>query len=246
MDNFMDKLAKRFSAGDLIKANQAAEERELKRAREQAEENEKLLQEIRRLNLKNVELSEQVGQLIQCGIEQFEEYDRTAGKAEAAYENSIEGVKTILSRMEEAVNQSAEASASIPGKLVDAKAAFQDEIGSVKEAIAAVDAKVSEESNQDVLLEKMQDTLLEEVVKLKESIKALEEYVHRENVKVYRNVQAVVVEQTTQKARELGDRLDVMEKSSKKTGGLVPLLAVTFLVSLASLLLQLARMFSLF
>ena len=69
MDNFMDKLTKRFSAGELIKANGAAEERELKIAREQALENEKLLQEIRRLNLKNVELSEQVGQLIQCGIE---------------------------------------------------------------------------------------------------------------------------------------------------------------------------------
>ena len=74
MDNFMDKLAKRFNSGEIMRANAAAEAREMKRAKEQAAEYERMMQEMRRLNLKNVEVTEQVQQLIQAGIEQFEGY----------------------------------------------------------------------------------------------------------------------------------------------------------------------------
>ena len=82
MDNFMDKLSARFNAGDIIRANQEAEAREISRAKEQAEDYERMMQEMRRLHLKNVEVTEQVQQLIQSGIEQFEEYGRDAARLE--------------------------------------------------------------------------------------------------------------------------------------------------------------------
>lgn len=311
MDNFMDKLAKRFSAGEMIKANQAAEERELKRAKEQAAENEKLLQEIRRLNLKNVELSEQVGQLIQCGIEQLEEYDKAADKAQEDYQEYGKEIKKTLSDMEAAIleisgqisqmketeetdlfrtgmeslktdlekagqeqktelasvknqmqkteeeqksqfvsiknqmDKVVETSMGIPGKIIDARVALQGEIRNVKEAVAAVDAKLAKENNQDEFFEKIQESIQDEKAVLEKAIKALEEYVHKENVKVYRNVQAVVVDQTTAKTRELGDRLDALERNAKKSKGLMPLALFTLLAAVASLLLQLAQMFSL-
>ena len=45
------------------------------RLRKQTAEYEKMMQEIRRLNLKTVEVSEQVSQMLSCGIEQLEEYE---------------------------------------------------------------------------------------------------------------------------------------------------------------------------
>lgn len=244
MDNFMDKLTERFSAGELIKANGTAEERELKRAREQVEENEKLLQEIRRLNLKNVEISEQAGQLIQCGIEQFEEYDKMADEAKNSYAEYVSEVREVLARIEagmELVSVKMAEMKSVDRKSDDTKTddtktddikekleELREDIGAVKESVGAIPEQISLESSPEALLE---------------AIKALEEHVHKENVKVYRNVQAVVMDQSTQKAREIGDRLDAMERNSKKNSTLMPLVVITFLTAAASLILQLVGMF---
>lgn len=73
MDNFMDKLAQKWNAGELIKANSAAEAMELKRLREQMAEYEGILQEMRKLNLKNVELLESSRQLLEEGIKDTKE-----------------------------------------------------------------------------------------------------------------------------------------------------------------------------
>lgn len=78
MDNFMDKLAKRFNAGELIQANGEAEARENQRLKEQMSEYDKVMQEIRRLNLKTIEISEQVSQMAACSIEQIEAYQNLA------------------------------------------------------------------------------------------------------------------------------------------------------------------------
>ena len=58
MDNFMDKLAQKFNAQELIKANSQAEAQEMKKLELQVAEYERILQEIRRLNYKNTELSD--------------------------------------------------------------------------------------------------------------------------------------------------------------------------------------------
>ena len=64
MDNFIDKLAQKFNAQELIKANTQAEAKELERLQLQVAEYERILQEIRRLNYKNTELSEQIGTMV--------------------------------------------------------------------------------------------------------------------------------------------------------------------------------------
>lgn len=74
MDNFMDRLSKRFNAAEIIQANGEAEARETERLRQQMTEYDAILQEVRRLNLKTAEMTEQVSQMIASGIEQFESY----------------------------------------------------------------------------------------------------------------------------------------------------------------------------
>ncbi len=60
MDNFMDKLAQKFSAQEVIKANSQAEAAEMKKLQLQVAEYEKILQEMRKLNYKNSEISERI------------------------------------------------------------------------------------------------------------------------------------------------------------------------------------------
>ena len=60
MDNFMDKLAQKFSAQEVIKANSQAEAAEMKKLQLQVAEYEKILQEMRKLNYKNSEISDRI------------------------------------------------------------------------------------------------------------------------------------------------------------------------------------------
>ena len=58
MDNFMDKLAQKFNAQEMIKANSQAEAAEMKKLQLQVAEYEKILQEMCKLNYKYAQLSE--------------------------------------------------------------------------------------------------------------------------------------------------------------------------------------------
>lgn len=74
MDNFIDKLAQKFSAQDMIRANLAAEAKETKKLREKMESYETLLQEMRQINLKNMESAERVNLMLQEGAQADKEY----------------------------------------------------------------------------------------------------------------------------------------------------------------------------
>ncbi len=74
MDTFIDKLAQRFSAQDMIRANLAAEAKETRKLREKMESYESLLQEMRQINLKNMESAERVNRILQEGTFTDKEY----------------------------------------------------------------------------------------------------------------------------------------------------------------------------
>lgn len=163
MDNFMDKLAQKWNAAELIKANSAAEAMELKRLREQVAEYETILQEMSRLNLKNVELNESSKQLVEKGITEL-----TAILEEKKKDSDID-VKQIISD------------------------AFHE----------------------------------------------TEEFIHKENVKVYRNVQAVVVDGLQAQTDGLTKQTEELKKQSENVNkgikGIKPLLIVIMILLLANL-----------
>ena len=398
MDNFMDKLAKRFNSGEIMRANAAAEAREMKRAKEQAAEYERMMQEMRRLNLKNVEVTEQVQQLIQAGIEQFEGYgndgkqlktletqnsqmcellsimkeelkqtytsvseenkdayvqelnrmqqlleDKLIGEDQSesmksAQIETVEGIKQLQSDLSQSMHtvqtevvssiQSAqkcteekvqlaqseteECMKSLHEQQMDcfkeAKTELKENINSAKEdtvssiksiqtetienieslkalhnnttqsienakkEIEEVIARIESETlgNQAMLALKLDavnkalDTIQEKLRpengedrQLLEEIKAsvnsiqpvingMQEYVHRENVKVYRNVQAVILDIASQKTRDLGDRMDALEKKIGTIKGITPLVIITMIFALISTLLQVLSVFGVF
>lgn len=392
MDNFMDRLTKRFNAGELIQANGEAEARENERLRKQTAEYEKMMQEIRRLNLKTVEVSEQVSQMLSCGIEQLEEYevklhglikeeetDKTEAAADAQQINQvitqelaqqkkelnlqIAGMQELmdaqlknlqdsmgvqLSGADEKLLGVDNRISSVDEKLlgvsdrisgVDEKlSGVNDRISVVDEKLTGVDGQISEaverllaENAQSLAMLKewdeqkqqgdqtetldtvravedklehlsgniadnairqhsllqdmavntenaLQDLtrttedalqnlqnkleqqkpadnaeLIEATGQIKEMIvnirlylddvqKHIEDYVHKEDVKVYRNVQAVLMEQLSNKTRDLNDHMDALEKSVQKSKGTKPLLVFAILLSAASLTIQILQM----
>lgn len=153
MDNFMDKLAQRFNAQEMIKANSQAEAKELERLRQQTGMYDEHMKEMRSLNLKNVEIAEQITQLttqIQKLTDQAVE--KIAGMQDAA------------------------------GK--DQGQALLEKLGQLQDDVAAAKQKAEESDRQ------------------------LEEFMHKESVKVYRNVQAAVSEELSGRVSELSDKLD--------------------------------------
>lgn len=67
MDNFIDKLAQRFGSQEIIRANAEAEEKENKRLKEQLDQYDARLQEIRKLNLKNLEIADRLEKVSEQG-----------------------------------------------------------------------------------------------------------------------------------------------------------------------------------
>ena len=276
MDNFMDKLAKRFNAGEIIKANAQAEARDLKKMQERTAEYERMMQEMRRLNLKNVEVTEQVQQLIQCGIEQIEGY----GSGEELLLNKMsengEAVNTGLNEVKESMyGRLDELEQSLGGAAGQNNEAFLTALKELENKLAATDnmegllarmetvissdrytmeAKLDEMSGlvrnmeenvsrMEGSLQQIREILVAVRIGVEEGQKRLEDHVHKENVRVYRNVQAAVSEEATKKARDLGERIDRIESSVKKSSGVKPLLIITFLLVLASVGIQVAQLF---
>ena len=60
MDNFMDTLADRYNAQEMIRANSQADTMQMEGLEEQVEAYEAVLQEMRKLNYKNAELTEKM------------------------------------------------------------------------------------------------------------------------------------------------------------------------------------------
>lgn len=310
MDNFMDKLAKRFNAGEIIKANAQAEARDMKRMQERTAEYERMMQEMRRLNLKNVEVTEQVQQLIKCGIEQIEGYGNGEELLEGKIDKTDELIKEETQNLKDALEAAREDMQTLQAGVSDASAKTDDGFYRVSgrldeiergvgdqfrqnqqavydalkeledklentngveasfeqaferlETAVASDRYATEEGLREMsgLVQQMEESLRQTEESLRttreilvatrmsveEGQKRLEEHVHKENVRVYRNVQAVITEEATKKARELGTRLDQLETGVKKNSGVKPLLIITFLLALASVGLQVAQILQL-
>ena len=99
MDNFMDKVAQKLGAQEMIRANAAAEAAELENLekqltvfKEQMEKYDDCLQEMRKLNLKNIESAQGVQSLAEKAGEKL---DQTVGEVEAASVSRIKETSDI-------------------------------------------------------------------------------------------------------------------------------------------------------
>lgn len=178
MDNFMDKLAQKLNAQEMIKANSAAEAAQINKLQSRIAEYDAALQELRKMGLKNAEAADKLNQFVSESMEQVEKLtEESIGK--------IQAIQSENSKNEEMNKKLTELS----GK--------EDKISS---AVAELTSK-NEEAGR--ALAELTEILSRNKEELEEMFKKTEEYVHTEDVKVYRNVQAVVVEENAKQTETI-------------------------------------------
>ena len=108
MDTFIDKLAQKSVANDMISANSAAEARESQRLQEQLASYEELLQEMKQVNLKNIEsaskVSDMLGEAGSMTTRGAEDTGASQEMIEAAKASSKETTEAVRAASEETLN----------------------------------------------------------------------------------------------------------------------------------------------
>lgn len=227
MDNFMDKVAQKLTSQDMIRANSAADAAELESLetqmalfKEQMEKYDDCLQEMRKLNLKNIESAQGVQELADQANEKLgktaEELEATSvSKIQQASDLSIAGIKQTSDVSIAGINQT------------------------VTESLAKI-AEIKENADN---LEAITETMAGLQGKLEESFKSMEDFLHTDNVKVYRNVQAAMIEELEKQTSEIKEAQSKAEKSSKVV---LPFVIITMILTLANLGVSVARILGLF
>lgn len=203
MDSFMDKLAQKFNAQDMIKANAQAEAAEMERLQKQVEQYESCLNEMQKLTQQNMEAMNHIRQL----VESMDESGRML-------DSSIASMSQI------------ENPASKIDSLVESGMAKFRELEASRMSTEELEEKMAGQFRSHI--EEMKALLDEQQKLLDEKFQKTEEYLHRESVKVYRNVQAVVVEETAKQTQQITE--EVIKSGAKiksvNTMGMLTLIAV--------------------
>ena len=218
MDNFIDRLAQKFTAGEVIKANSAAEEKELKRLREQVAEYEKCLQEMRKVQMINTQTAQNLHDLM---VESTENFRNLTKESTENFHNltkeSTEYIQKFTSESEQTFQKITTESLN---KIADIR--LETEVQKA-EAEKTVETAVLTMEQMEEKVVKMQETvaaltenLVQNQKEIEEWFKKADDFLHKENVKVYRNVQAVVVEEVGNKADAvIKAQEEAVKKSSK-------------------------------
>ena len=205
MDNFIDRLAQKFIAGEVIRANSAAEEREMKKLREQVAEYERCLQEMRKIQLTNTQSAQNL-------------HDMMVENADGIRKLTQESLGKLANVQLEADAQNADAKKAVDAAAT-AMAKMEEQVLKMQETVASL----SEDLNKNQ-------------AEMKECFEKADDFLHKENVKVYRNVQAVVVEEVGNKAQEI---IKASEEAASKANKPVLVFAVLgFIMAAASLVFQ--------
>ncbi len=192
MDMFMDKLAQKLNAQEIIRANAAADAEEMNKLKNQIAEYNDCLTKLQKL----IEEGTAALQNAEAGSEDIHRIAEEAiGKIQAIQQNNA-GLEQVSGQLTERLEQ------------------LEAEMGKKLEEVSCQLGSLSGEG-------------------LAEKFAAVDENTHKECVKVYRNVQAVVVE-------ESGKQTEAAENVSKTVNALGGKVSAILGISVAALVFSLA------
>ncbi len=202
MDLFMDKLSRKETAQEIIKANTAADVEELNKLKNQAADYSECLTKMHKL------VDEGLTKLACSQVETVALGGLVEDNSEAirVLQRDTESMKLLLEQLQKQVDRMG---------------------GSVAGQMEAVSRALEESKTAAPSAERLD---------------ALEENVHKECVKVYRNVQAVMVEESGKQAVDI-DRTKFYVKSlKKKTTAILVITIFGMLFGLAGVAMQILTM----
>ncbi len=218
MDIFMDKLAQRATAQEIIQANTAADVEELNR-------------------LKN-----QVGEYNECLVRLQKLIDDGMGRLEGMRSEDHEVRRLVKENMEgiKALRGTAESLEQCQKKLLEQVGAMDKAAVSRTESMSRF---VEEGLGRIELMGRSMEEKLDRMEGLTESqltekLNALEENVHKECVKVYRNVQAVVTEESGRQGETLAETKKEIAAVKGRQGTVLGFSLAAMIMALAGVVLQ--------
>lgn len=265
MDMFMDKLAQKLTAQEIIKANTAADTEELNKLKGQVKDYsacldrlEQLIEEISEklsgtrsvdgesINRIQAVLEDRLDTMAKALTAQMEIFDKnnnTVMQQEAAQKDFFAQQRELTAQIKSLEEKQQEVLAGLKALTEVHQAAVQN-MEKLEVGQQAVSGKIEEVERG--FAEKLEGLQKEESgAPLDEKIDAMEENVHKECVKVYRNVQAVVMEESA-KQKEAVEELDKRVKESGGKMGLILGISIAALIcSLAGTILQCLTIFNL-
>ena len=237
MDNYRDKTVYNNHQG------MNSDVQEAKRLRNQLVEYDGYLQEMRKSTMKNVETLDVIQRYTDTSAEGIQSLtEESAAGMQKLVDESLMGIQKLAG--EGAVSLKNNAAAGEKGlhqlteeSLAKIAALAEESVNRLQElaeeSLGKIEAVNQRNAETAKYLEEIREMMVGQMMSLQDMHKASDELSHKENVKVYRNVQAVVVE-------EVKKQTDDLKKTWK---GVKPLLVVTLLAVLATAALFVLQMF---
>ena len=213
MDTFMDKLASKINAQEMIRANSSAEAKENERLSQEVEEYRQCLQEMRQISLQNSATADEIAELVKTSMDKIAAIQAESGKSD----DVVVVMQNNLNEMLNAIRMNSDKLVSVVSgnadKVMSAVEGSSDKVmnaleGSTDKIVSNVIAEL--QAGNDEFKEALKAEIIAEV---KKELKGQEEIVHKECVKVYRNVQAVVTEESE---KQTGEIVAAQSKGSKR------------------------------
>lgn len=196
MDIFMDKLAQRVNAQEMIKANSEADTARMEQLQTQVDRYEAGLQDMQNCNAKSAELSEEMKTGLNAMLGKMEDTMEKMGGSVEKMDDSIEKMDHSVQQMDELVQKMEENSPQLPNK--------------------------------------------EEMA---EMFRQSDDFTHREDVKVYRNVQASIVEENEKQTAQVEELVKLSNgKLAEKTTAALIFSVLAFVAAAGTLALQILQM----
>jgi len=265
MDNFIDKLAQRLNAQEMIKANSAADAEKMKLMQMQIEEYDSALREMRKLGFKHAENVDKFNSLVEEVNQKIEKLTKESiDKIEAVKikDDEIAQVMTKLKELEELLladqKEMQEMSKAVGVlsknneenlKKIEMFSQKNEENFHKLEGFAQKNEENFRKIEELVLkneenfykMDEFSQKSDEALRRTEELFKKNEEYVHSEDVKVYRNVQAVVVEEAEKQTEIFAKN---QRENNKKNKALLVVGVISLLGILADVFLNFAQLFN--
>lgn len=241
MDMFMDKLAQKLNAQEIIKANTAADTEELNRLKNQVAQYNECLDKLRKLIDESTEEMKGASQESAAGISRL--LEESLAKIREIKQEDTETTDDKVNGLADSVNShfdSFNTQLDAVGTQLDSINTQLSKIDQTKEELDAV--KLSLDNVTKSVSEVLEQMTAEQENKkddgLEERFAAVEENVHKECVKVYRNVQAVVVEENGKQTKALEEITAKVNSFNGKLGAVLGVSIAALVVALAGTVLQ--------
>lgn len=216
MDNFLDKYTQKFNSQEIIKANAAADAAELESLEKQ----------------------------LTVFKQQMEKYDDCIQEMQKVSLKNIASAQEVQELAEKASEKIGKTAGEVEAVSVSKIKETSDlSIAGINQTLNESLAKIAEIKESSDHLDKVTENMSGFQEKQEELFKNLEDFLHTDNVKVYRNVQAAMQEELEKQTAELKESY---EKAAGKSGILLPFMIITMIISIANLAITIARILNLF